>query len=68
MNIIMRSRTYAEVLLACETLTADTLQLVQAEKKRYSTEPSYSDRMKGFYEEEKGILDKIITAYETNDL
>jgi hypothetical protein len=67
MDTIMRSGMAADVILACELLTADTLELVLAQKEKHAGAHSYPDRMKGFYEEEKGVLDKIITACETND-
>lgn len=67
METIMRSRSCEDIRGACEQLTQDTLALLVKQKETYSGSPSYPDRMKGFYEEMKGILDKIITACETND-
>lgn len=67
MNTIMRSNSRMDVLRACETMAYDTVKLVLDKRKCYSNGPSYRDRMKGFYEEEKGILDKIRTACETKD-
>ncbi|MDF2857952.1 MAG: hypothetical protein K0Q87_3803 [Neobacillus sp.] len=67
MHTIMQGCIANDILQACEQLTADTLELVLAEKEKHSSAPSYQDRMKGFYEEEKGVLDKIITACEMND-
>ncbi|MBD3917295.1 nucleotidyltransferase domain-containing protein [Paenibacillus sp. PR3] len=67
MQTIMRSRSSAEMVTACEELVAETASLVLEQKARHHTEPSYETRMKGIYEEFKGVLDKIITACETND-
>jgi hypothetical protein len=65
--VIMSAKLPAEIRSASEKLTADTLKLVLTQKETYSGTPSYPDRMKGFYEEAKGTLDKIITACEKND-
>lgn len=67
MNKIMRSVTYTDTVEACERLMSDTLEIVEAQKELCVKEPSYGERMYGFYEEEKGILDKILTACERND-
>ncbi|GAA3413112.1 kanamycin nucleotidyltransferase C-terminal domain-containing protein [Paenibacillus hodogayensis] len=67
MNTIMHGSLITDIVQACEQLTADTLELVVAQKGKHSGAPSYSDRMKGFYEEEKAVLDKIMTACEMND-
>jgi hypothetical protein len=65
--VIMNAQLPAEIRSACEKLTAETLKLVLTKKETYSGTPSYPDRMKGFYEEAKGTLDKIITACEKKD-
>lgn len=67
MAAIMHSSLTGTILQACEQLTAETLELVLARKERYYESPSYPDRMKGCYEEVKGVLDKIITACESDD-
>ncbi|MDQ0196677.1 hypothetical protein [Paenibacillus wynnii] len=66
-NVILYSRISADIRLACEQLTADTLELVLTHKESYAGTPSYRERMNGFYEEAKGTLDKILTACESND-
>jgi hypothetical protein len=67
LDSIMNAQRAADIRSACEQLTADTLELVLEQKKTYSGVSSYPDRMKGFYEEAKGVLDKILTACEKND-
>lgn len=67
MNTIMHGVTAGGILQACEQLTADTLELVLAQMEKHTGSPSYRDRMKGHYEEAKGVLDKIITACEMKD-
>lgn len=64
---IMYSSSCEQIREACEQLTNDTLKLLIDEKYTFSAGPAYSDRMNGFYEETKGILDKLKTACETND-
>ncbi|WP_068778655.1 hypothetical protein [Paenibacillus sp. GM2] len=66
-DAVMCSSVNTAILQACEELTASTLDLVLAQKEKYYETPSYPDRMKGFYEELKGVMDKIITACETDD-
>jgi hypothetical protein len=65
LDAVMNARLPHDIRSACEQLTADTLELVLRQKEAYSGTPS--DRMKGFYEEAKGTLDKIIIACEKND-
>lgn len=67
METIMYSSVNVDILQACEELTARTLDLVLEQKEKYYGTPSYPDRMKGFYEELKGVMDKVITACEMND-
>lgn len=67
METIMHSDVNTDILQACERLTEETLKLVLDQKEKHYHSPSYPDRMKGFYEEIKGVLDKIITACEMND-
>ncbi|KKC47868.1 MULTISPECIES: nucleotidyltransferase domain-containing protein [Paenibacillus] len=67
MHAIMHGDDAADILQACERLTEDALELVLAQKERLNGTPSFGDRMKGFYEEEKGTLDKIRSACERND-
>ena len=67
MNIILHSDRREDILQACQQLTKETLEIILAEKEKYPGSPSYPDRLKGFYEEFKGALDKIITACEEGD-
>jgi hypothetical protein len=67
METIIRSKSTTEIHEACEQLTKNTLDLLLQQKEAYSIGPSYPDRMRGFYEEVKGILDKVLTACEMND-
>lgn len=67
MQTITRSQTIAEIAQACDELFTEMSQLVLAQKARYNAEPAYGTRMKGIYEEFKGVLDKIITACEMNN-
>ena len=64
---IMTAKVTSDVRQACEELVSDTLELVLKKKKAYNTVPSYPDRMLGFYEEVKGVFDKVVTACEKND-
>jgi hypothetical protein len=67
LDVIMNASLPEYIRSACEQLTVDTLDLVKRQKEKVSSTPSYPDRMKGFYEETKGTLDKIISACEIND-
>ncbi|WP_249312925.1 hypothetical protein [Lederbergia citrea] len=67
MEKITRSSSCVEIRVACEQLTKNTVDLLLQQKEAYSDGPSYPVRMKGFYEEIKGILDKVLTASEMND-
>ncbi|MBA9088166.1 hypothetical protein FHR92_004662 [Fontibacillus solani] len=64
---ITQSGSCNAVLNACEELTQETLELLMKQKETFSTPPAYHDRMKGAYEELKGMLDKIILACDAND-
>ncbi|MNC41211.1 hypothetical protein D3C75_899670 [compost metagenome] len=66
-STITQSGSCSVILQACEELTEETLQLLMDQKETYSTPPSYHDRMKGIYEELKGMLDKVIVACGAND-
>jgi predicted nucleotidyltransferase len=67
MQQIMISQIPAEIQKACEQLTQDTLELVLKQKETHSKGAAYPTRMAGFYEEIKGVLDKIRTACENKD-
>lgn len=66
-NAIMYAQSPLDIQAACEQLNKDTLEILLLKKQDFSDGPSYPKRMKGFYEEIKGIFDKIITACERND-
>ncbi|MCS7461514.1 hypothetical protein N0M98_15285 [Paenibacillus doosanensis] len=70
LDTIMFSRTPNEIISACEKLTGDTLLLISERQKRREEIRSFSRRMEGYYEEERGMLNKLLTAcdkehYET---
>lgn len=67
MDTIMHSEVNSIILQACEELVADTLEVVLLQKRTCLGTPSYPDRIQGYYEEAKGVLDKIITACERSD-
>lgn len=67
METIMRSVSCVEIRESCELLTQNTLDLLLQQRELHSKGPSYPDRMRGFYEEVKGIFDKILTACENKD-
>lgn len=66
-NTVMTAQDAEHIRQACEVVVSDTLELILNQKDTYSTPPSYPDRMTGYYEEVKGVLDKVITACEKND-
>lgn len=67
MNVIMHAFAGEAIREACEQLTQDTVTLLNAKKELYAVGPDYPGRMNGFYEEIKGIFDKLLTACENND-
>ncbi|WP_222120683.1 hypothetical protein [Paenibacillus sp. Y412MC10] len=48
-------------------MTKDTLRLILQQKEKDVSGPDYPGRMKGFYEEVKGIMDKVVSACESSD-
>ncbi|OPA75179.1 hypothetical protein BVG16_21480 [Paenibacillus selenitireducens] len=66
-DTIIHAQNCVEIRVACEGLVHDTLELLIEQKNTYSNGPSYPDRMRGFYEELKGIFDKLLTACEKKD-
>lgn len=64
LDTIMFSHSMDDITSACERLTKDTLSLVIERKKSLGGVRSYKDRMKGYYEEERGMLNKLLTACE----
>ncbi|XEC94556.1 hypothetical protein AB6A23_25140 [Paenibacillus tarimensis] len=64
LDTMMFSNCTDEIMSACEKLTTDTLALISERKNSLGWNRSYKDRMKGYYEEEKGMLNKLLTACE----
>lgn len=64
---IMHADTPASICAACEHLTENMLSLWMKERAALAKPPSYVERMKGFFEEIKGALDKLKTACEAGD-
>lgn len=60
----MFSHSPDEMISACEKLTADTLCLISDRQKSQKEIRSYKGRMQGYYEEEKGMVNKLLTACE----
>lgn len=67
METLTRSSVRSEILEACEELVAGTFALLLEQQGNVYEAPDYPGRMKGCYEEVKGVLDKIITACERKD-
>ncbi|MFF2092271.1 hypothetical protein [Paenibacillus sp. NPDC058174] len=63
-DTIMFSRSRDDILFACEQLIADTLSLISERRASVEGARSYRDRMKGYYEEERGLMNKLLTACE----
>jgi len=53
-----------DILSACEKLTADTLRLISERQNSLEEIRSYQERVKGYYEEERGMMNKLLTACE----
>ncbi|GIO28950.1 MULTISPECIES: kanamycin nucleotidyltransferase C-terminal domain-containing protein [Paenibacillus] len=64
LDTIMFSTTPDEIMSACEKLTEDTLRLISERQNRLEEIRSYKARMKGYYEEERGMMNKLLTACE----
>lgn len=64
LDTIMFSRTPDEIMSACEQLIADTLRLISERHNGREEIRSYKRWMKGYYEEEKGMMNKLLTACE----
>ncbi|SDX80549.1 nucleotidyltransferase domain-containing protein [Paenibacillus sp. CF384] len=64
---ILSACSCAEIRETCEQLTAEIAALWTEQRDTLASASSYPERAKGFYEEVKGIFDKIRTACEKND-
>ncbi|GGG72570.1 nucleotidyltransferase domain-containing protein [Paenibacillus radicis (ex Gao et al. 2016)] len=67
LDTIMFSPSRDDILHACEQLTVDTLRLIAERRKNVEETRSYQDRLKGYYEEERGMMNKLLTACEKGD-
>ena len=67
LDCLMTSRSCAEVRRACEQLMDQTRALLVSEQALLARARTYSDVFTGFYEEAKGLFNKIVTACERND-
>ncbi|WP_028551221.1 hypothetical protein [Paenibacillus sp. UNC451MF] len=64
LDTIMYSRSTNEIVQACEQMVADTVHLLAVRNQNQPKVHSYKARMKGYFEEGKGVLNKILTACE----
>jgi len=64
LDTIMLSNSIDDIQAACEQLTYETLSLITQQRNSQPSIISYEGRMKGFYEEERGMLNKLLTACE----
>lgn len=64
LDTMMFSLTPEEIMSACEKLTADTLSLISERQNSKEEVRSYKGYMKGYYEEERGMMNKLLTACE----
>lgn len=64
LDTIMFSFIPAEIMSACEKLTADTLRLISKRLNSQEVVRSYKGHMRGYYEEERGMMNKLLTACE----
>jgi len=67
LNALMHSSSCQEMQVNCEQLVQETVALLIKQKESYANGPAYADRMRGFYEEFKGIFTKLTEACEKND-
>lgn len=64
LDTIMFSHSPDDILMACEKLTASTIRLISEKRNNLVENRSYKERMKGYYEEERGMMNKLLTACE----
>ncbi|CAG7646844.1 hypothetical protein PAESOLCIP111_05254 [Paenibacillus solanacearum] len=64
LDTMMFSLNPDEIILACEKLTADTARLISERQDNQEETRSFEKRMKGYYEEARGMLNKLLTACE----
>ncbi|OBR66602.1 hypothetical protein A7K91_07035 [Paenibacillus oryzae] len=64
LDTIMFSTRPDEIMSACDRLIADTISLISERQNSLEEIRSFKARMTGYYEEEKGMLNKLLTACE----
>jgi len=64
LDTIMLSKSTDDIQSACKQLIHETLSLITTQRNSQPSIQSYEHRMKGFYEEERGMLNKLLTACE----
>ncbi|WP_339845395.1 nucleotidyltransferase domain-containing protein [Paenibacillus sp. FSL W7-1088] len=64
LDTMMFSLSPDEIVSACENLTADTLGLISERQNSQEETRSYKEQLRGYYEEEKGMMNKLLTACE----
>ncbi|WP_145325889.1 nucleotidyltransferase domain-containing protein [Paenibacillus xylanexedens] len=64
LDTMMFSLIPADIMLACEKLTADMLRLISKRQNSQEVVRSYKEHMMGYYEEERGMMNKLLTACE----
>jgi len=64
LDTMMLSHSIEEIKSACEAMASDTHDLISERRNKLQGERSYQACMKGYYEEEKGMLNKLLTACE----
>lgn len=67
LDTIMYSRDTSHIEQACRQLNVDVLHLIAERHNSVRPVRSYKTRMKGYYEEERGMLNKLLTACEKKD-
>ncbi|GGO05919.1 hypothetical protein [Saccharibacillus kuerlensis] len=68
LNQILRSADSREIVAACEELTDSVKRLISQQSSKLNSEvPENLERGSGFFEEFKGMLDKVQTACERKD-
>ncbi|WP_241674498.1 nucleotidyltransferase domain-containing protein [Paenibacillus luteus] len=67
MKQIMTAASPIELRAACGQLAQEIVALLSDQRAAYRQPASYAERLPGFYEEIKGVLDKVLTACENRD-
>lgn len=64
LDTLMISSNPEELMSACEKLIVNTLRLISEQQNILEDARSYKAIMKGYYEEERGMINKLLTACE----